>query len=77
LFLGKAHIHRNPSADLGKKFLRQYDQALIELSRIDVLVNSATELTLSATFKASLRQAITGGYVKTKGGLILSDWIPL
>ena len=42
---------------------RQYDQALIELSRIDVLVNSATELTLSATFKTSLRQAITGGCV--------------
>lgn len=42
----------------GKK---QYEQALLELSRIDVLVNSATDLTLSATFKASLRQAITGG----------------
>ena len=52
------------SADLGTKRPRQYDQALIELSRIDILVNSATELTLSATFKASLRQAITGGYVR-------------
>jgi hypothetical protein len=51
-------------ADLGPKYTRQYDQALIELSRIDVLVNSATELTLSATFKAGLRQAITGGYAK-------------
>ena len=47
-----------------RKYLRQYDQALIELSRIDVLVNSAAELTLSATFKASLRQAITGGYAR-------------
>ena len=51
-------------ADLRTKRSRQYDQALIELSRIDVLVNSATELTLSATFKASLRQAITGGYAR-------------
>jgi transcription initiation factor TFIIH subunit 4 len=56
---------RNPSSQvLTPKYLRQYDQALIELSRIDVLVNSATELTLSATFKASLRQAITGGYAR-------------
>ena len=38
-----------------------------------MLVNSATELTLSTTFKASLRQAITGGYAKAKGGLDWSD----
>jgi len=53
-----------PGADLAIKCPRQYDQALIELSRIDVLINSATELTLSATFKTSLRQAITGGYAR-------------
>ena len=58
-------------ADLGTKCPRQYDQALIELSRIDVLVNSATELTLSATFKTSLRQAITGGYAKMRRGFEL------
>lgn len=51
---------------------KQYDQALIELSRIDILVNSATELTLSATFKTSLRQSITGGGSTGSFGVPLS-----
>jgi hypothetical protein len=55
-----------PCTDLSTIYPRPYDQALIELSRIDVLVNSATELTLPATFKTSLRQAITGGYAKAE-----------
>lgn len=65
-FLVVTPFIERPCTDLSTKYPRPYDQALIELSRVDVLVNSATELTLSATFKASLRQAITGGYAKVE-----------
>jgi len=41
-----------------KKF---YDNALASLSRLHILPNAAAKLALNSTFKANLRQAITGG----------------
>ncbi|KAG8212956.1 transcription factor Tfb2, partial [Butyriboletus roseoflavus] len=43
--------------------LRLYDDALTEMIGLHIIQNSPTKLTLNSIFKASLRQAVTGGVV--------------
>jgi transcription initiation factor TFIIH subunit 4 len=44
--------------------LRHFDDALASLAQLHILSNnSATKLGLSPAFKASMRHAITGGYI--------------
>lgn len=40
---------------------RLYNNALANLSRLHILPNASAKLALNSTFKANLRQAITGG----------------
>lgn len=40
---------------------RLYDEALLNLSRLHIMPNSTVKLALNSTFKACLRQALTGG----------------
>lgn len=41
---------------------RAYDNALSSLSKLHILSSSPVKLALNSTFKASLRNAIVGGY---------------
>jgi len=42
-------------------YYRLYEDALANLSRLHILLNSTVKLALNFTFKTSMRQALTGG----------------